>query len=414
MCRVGERHPILSREQAMRVGSGRKRLLFIILPVVLAAGGVAAYLALRPARPSPEASAGTAETGKSTRAAVPASNKTETPQKTEEKTAVPVSVTSIQEGEVSSYITATANLVPENDVKVLSEAEGKAAEVRVEEGDRVSRGQVLALLDQGDADIALKKAQVKAANAKLNFERAGRVLAENLMSREQYEKISTESEVARQEEAEAAWRLEKTTIRAPFAGRVTERMIGAGQHVRPGDTLFSVADFDPLIARIYLPEKDVLGLVEGRAVRISPKASESVQVRGRIRQISPVVDPATGTVKVTVEAVAPPAELRPGAFVTVNIVRETHSKALLVPREAILWEMQDSYLFVVDGNVARRRGVSLGLEESGHVEVLRGLAAGDRVIVAGQGSLKDGASVKVVPTAQASGARLPKSPAARG
>jgi len=397
----------------MRFPSGRKRLYFIIFLVVLTAGAVAGYFAIT-SRPAAGTKAQSGQASGKPAGAVPASQKTESPAAPQGKAAVPVSVAAIQEGEVSSYITSTANLVPENDVKVLAESEGKVAEVRVEEGDRVVKGQILAQLDQGDAEITLKKAQVKASNAKLNFDRAGKVLAENLMSREQYDKVSTENEVARQEEAEAAWRLEKTTIRAPFSGHVTERMIRPGQHIRPGDVLFSVADFDPLIARIYLPEKDVLGLSEGRTVRITLKANEATQVKGRIRQISPVVDPATGTVKVTVEAVAPPAELRPGAFVTLAIVRETHPKALLVPREAILWEMQDSYLFIVDGEVARRRPVSLGLEEEGNVEIVRGLTAGERVIVAGQGGLKDGASVKVLPSAQASDSRTSRGPQARG
>jgi membrane fusion protein (multidrug efflux system) len=374
---------------------------------------VAGYFAIT-SRPAAGTKAQSGQASGKTAGAVPASQKTESPAAPQGKAAVPVSVAAIQEGEVSSYITSTANLVPENDVKVLAESEGKVAEVRVEEGDRVVKGQILAQLDQGDAEITLKKAQVKASNAKLNFDRAGKVLAENLMSREQYDKVATENEVARQEEAEAAWRLEKTTIRAPFSGHLTERMIRPGQHIRPGDVLFSVADFDPLIARIYLPEKDVLGLSEGRSVRITLKANEATQVKGRIRQISPVVDPATGTVKVTVEAVAPPAELRPGAFVTLAIVRETHPKALLVPREAILWEMQDSYLFIVDGEVARRRPVSLGLEEEGNVEIVRGLTAGERVIVAGQGGLKDGASVKVLASAQASDSRTSRGPQARG
>ncbi|MCI0566588.1 MAG: efflux RND transporter periplasmic adaptor subunit [Acidobacteria bacterium] len=398
----------------MRYLAGRKRLYWIIFAVILAVGGVVGYFALTASRSAASAKAQTSPASGKPGGAVPASKKAEAAAEPEGKAAVPVSVASIQEGEVSSYITSTANLVPENDVKVLAESEGKVAEIRVEEGDRVAKGEILAQLDQGDAEITLKKAQVKASNAKLNFDRAAKVLAENLMSREQYDKVATENEVARQEEAEAAWRLEKTTIRAPFSGHLTERMIRPGQHIRPGDVLFSVADFDPLIARIYLPEKDVLGLTEGRGVRITLKANETTQVKGRIRQISPVVDPATGTVKVTVEAVAPPPELRPGAFVTLAIVRETHPKALLVPREAILWEMQDSYLFVVDGAVARRRPVSLGLEEEGHVEVVRGLTAGDQVIVAGQGGLKDGASVKVLPSAQASDSRVSRGPRARG
>jgi multidrug efflux pump subunit AcrA (membrane-fusion protein) len=101
--------------------------------------------------------------------------------------------------------------------------------------------------------------------------------------------------------------LAKTVIRAPFSARVTERFITQGQHLRPGDELFTVADYNPLVARIYLPESDVLELEEGREVRIALAANTKVSFAGRIRQIAPVVDTATGTVKVTVEAVQPPS-----------------------------------------------------------------------------------------------------------
>src|SRR5207247_9039088 len=82
-------------------------------------------------------------------------------------------------------------------------------------------------------------------------------LAEELVRRESFDKAAMEKDLADQELAEARWRLEKTTIRAPFAGRVVERTVMLGQHVRPGDPMFRVADFNPLIARIYLPEKDI-------------------------------------------------------------------------------------------------------------------------------------------------------------
>ena len=316
----------------------------------------------------------------------------------DKKAPIPVAVTPIATGSVSSYITSTANLITENEVKVLAEADGRVAEMLVEEGMRVASGQVLASLAREDAEIAVNKSQVRAANARLAHERAVKALAEDLLSRETYDKVTMEKEIAEQELAESKWRLEKTTIRAPFAGRITERTVKLGQHVKPGDPLFSVADFDPLIAKIFLPEKDVYGLSEGRDVRITVKANEAVRFPGRIRQISPVVDTATGTVKVTIEAASQAsAEVRPGAFVTIEIVRETHARAVLVPREAIIRELQEAYVFVVKGEVAEKRTVALGLEEAEQVEALSGLAVGDQVIVAGQGGLKDGTPIKIIP-----------------
>jgi membrane fusion protein (multidrug efflux system) len=314
----------------------------------------------------------------------------------EEEAAVPVSVAEAEVGSISTYITATANLVPENEVQVLAEAEGRVTQLRVEEGDRVQRGLLLAALLRDEAEMAHNKAELKAANAELAFNRAASMVDQDLISREDYDRIAMDHRIVQQELAEAAWRLEKTEIRAPFTGRVTRRSITLGQHVRPGDELFVVTDFDPLVARIYLPEKDVLSLREGREVEITLKADETVAFAGSIRQISPVVDTATGTVKITVEAIEPPVEVRPGGFVTIGITRETHSDALLLPREAVIRELQEAHVFVVDGDLAKKRTVRLGLEEGDRLEIVEGIERGERIIVAGQGGLKDGTAIKIL------------------
>jgi len=88
--------------------------------------------------------------------------------------------------------------------------------------------------------------------------------------------------------------------------------------------------------------------------------------------------------------------VRPGSFVTVNIVRETHPEALLLPREAVLRELQKAHVFVAEDDIAEKRSVKLGLEEGGLIEVISGVEAGDQVIVAGQGGLKDGSAVKIL------------------
>ncbi len=309
---------------------------------------------------------------------------------------VPVEVAKVTSGAIASYISATANLVAEDQVKVLAEAEGRVQRLEVEEGDIVSKGQVLAVLVQDEAKIALSKVELRASNAKAALERAEGTHDQGLISAEAFDKLKMEYEFARQEVAEAEWRLAKTVIQSPFGGHITERFITLGQNLRPGDELFTVADYDPLVARIYLPERDIFELEEGREVRITLAANNDLAFTGRIRQIAPVVDTATGTVKVTVEAVQPPADVRPGAFVSIGIVREQHPTALLLPRESVIRELRSAHVFISENDTAVKKAVELGIEEGDLVEVLSGLTEGDNVVIAGQGGLDDGQKIKVL------------------
>lgn len=314
----------------------------------------------------------------------------------DEELPVPVEVAEVKAGDIASYISATANLVAEDQVKVLSEAEGRIERLNVEEGDLVKKGQVLAILDQDEAKIAKSKVELKASNTSAALLRAQDSFEQGLISSEAFDKLKMDHEIAVQEVAEAEWRLSKTVIRAPFTSRITERFITLGQHLRPGDELFTVADYDPLVARIYLPERDVIELEVGREVRITPAAGTDLSFIGRIRQIAPVVDTATGTVKITVEAVHPPTGVRPGAFVAIDIVRERHAAALLLPRESVIRELRTAHVFITENDVAVKKSVTLGIEEGDNVEVLTGVAEGDAVVVAGQGGLDDGQKIKVL------------------
>lgn len=376
----------------------RRKWIAALIVVLLAAGGVAAWLLLKDRATGDSGAAGqsadsTEESRKNGAAATTGKGKNGEAGK-DEKAPVPVKTAAIAVAPVSSYITATANLVAENQVQVLSEAEGRIASVPLEEGTTVRRGQTLVQLVRGDADMLAEKARVRARNARVAWQRASEMHAKGLVSQGDFDKTTMEKEVADQELNEAEWRLSKTTVRAPFDGTITERKVNPGQHVRPGETLFTVTDFDPLVARIYLPERDVLALREGQDVRLTLRASDAIRFAGRIRQISPVVDTATGTVKVTVEAVRPPGAVRPGAFVTVDIVRETRPGAIVLPREAVIRELQDAHVFIADKGVARKRTVQLGIEEGDRIEVLSGVRPGEQVIVAGQGALKEGSPVK--------------------
>ena len=371
----------------------RTRFRIISLVALLAiATGTVLWVSAQPADDKSESEA--AEQNSTEAVEQDAENEAETEE--DEEVAVPVEVAEVTTGAITSYISATANLVAEDQVKVLSEAEGRVERLLVEEGDMVSKGQVLAVLVQDEAKITLSKVELKASNAKAALDRAEGTRNQGLISAEAYDKLQMEYDVARQEVAEAEWLLAKTVIRTPFSACVTERFITQGQHLRPGDELFTVADYDPLVARIYLPESDVIELEEGREVRIALAANAELTFAGRIRQIAPVVDIATGTVKVTVEAVKPPTGVRPGAFVSIGIVREQHPTALLLPRESVIRELRAAHVFISEDGTAVKKAVELGLEEGDLVEVISGVAAGDNVVVAGQGALDDGQKIKTL------------------
>ena len=371
----------------------RTRFRIISLVAVLAiATGTVLWVSAQSTEDAPESEAAEQNSTEAVEGA--AENEAETEE--DEEVAVPVEVAEVTTGAITSYISATANLVAEDQVKVLSEAEGRVERLLVEEGDLVNKGQILAVLVQDEAKIALSKVELKASNAKAALDRAEGTRDQGLISAEAYDKLKMEFEVASQEVAEAEWLLAKTVIRAPFSACVTERFITQGQHLRPGDELFTVADYNPLVARIYLPESDVLELEEGREVRIALAANTKVSFAGRIRQIAPVVDTATGTVKVTVEAVKPPAGVRPGAFVSIGIVREQHPSALLLPRESVVRELRAAHVFISEDGTAIKKAVELGLEEGDLVEVISGVAEGDNVVVAGQGALDDGQKIKTL------------------
>jgi len=312
-----------------------------------------------------------------------------------EKEPAAVAVAAVEVGSISSFSSAAANLVAEDEVKVVAEAEGRVVRLLVEEGSSVQRGQTLVQIDPKDAQFAVERAELGLRNAELILHRSETMGAERLISPHELDKARFDRDQAAQALSEARHRLTKTTVVAPFSGTITVRRVQLGQSVKPGEELFTLADFEPLVARIFLPEREVLDLRPGQEVRLALRAREEIRFTGRIRQISPVVDTASGTVKITVEAVRPPESVRPGAFVTAEVVRETRAQALLVPRAAVVRELRDAYVFVIEAKVARKRAVEVGLEEGDRVQITKGVKAGEQVVTSGQGALKDEAKVQV-------------------
>jgi RND family efflux transporter MFP subunit len=171
--------------------------------------------------------------------------------------------------------------------------------------------------------------------------------------------------------------------------------VNIGQRVRALDPLFNIGSFSPLFADVHLSERDARAVRSRQAATIYLGSDEASTVVGHVERISPIVDQSSGTVKVTI-ALDPKPGFRPGAFVRVDIRTDTKSDAVLIPKRAIIEEDGQNYVYVASQDTAKRSKVEIGYQSEGIVEIRSGVAPGQKVVVAGQGALKEGAKIKVL------------------
>jgi RND family efflux transporter MFP subunit len=219
---------------------------------------------------------------------------------------------------------------------------------------------------------------------------------DDLLSKEEFDDIRYRFEAASAEWEMAKIRLEDTTITAPISGTIAQKNIKLGMNVTPAINLFKIVDFDSLIATVFVPELEMGNLETGQRVVVNVDALPDKEFYGHIKRVSPVVDPASGTIKVTVDLSENSAELVPGVFIRTKIVVDTHRNAVILPKRALVKKEERTHVFIVTDGVAREVELSTGYADGEIVEVISGLEEGDLVVVDGQSRLKDGAMVRII------------------
>jgi RND family efflux transporter MFP subunit len=215
-----------------------------------------------------------------------------------------------------------SHLMVDQDVVVCSRITGILEEVYVDRGSAVTKGQPLAQLDPRELDADVNQAKEEMELARVESERAQALAASNVLSKQDLEAKRSQYAVA-----VAKWEKTKAvrnyaTIRAPFAGIVSEKYARLGQKVieDKADPLFKITAMEPLLARIYVPEKDLLALRRGAAVEVVPVSFPQAKTTGSVEFISPTVDAASGLLQVIVRVRRDPAQaiLRPGLAVEIR------------------------------------------------------------------------------------------------
>jgi membrane fusion protein (multidrug efflux system) len=312
--------------------------------------------------------------------------------------AAPVELSVVRRGNISTYLETTTTLEPQNSAMLVARRPGQIVTIRAEEGRFVRRGELLAQIDDTAARLAVEHATLAVEAARREAERGKQMRAKGFLSERELEDVELKLRMATVELKQARRDLSDTRILAPFAGRVVERLVNVGETVVAGKECFRLADFDPVLAHIYFPEREAARVQIGQHAILTLASNPRQIFPAHVTLVNPVVDRSNGTFKVTLAVANPGGTLRPGSFARVQLETAHVGDAVLLPRRGVLSEDGEDYVFVARGDSAVRVPVTIGAVQGDTVQIMRGLAVGDRVVTVGQGGLKQGAKIKPVAT----------------
>jgi membrane fusion protein (multidrug efflux system) len=312
--------------------------------------------------------------------------------------AIPVEAVSGKIGDVSAFYTGTTTLEAEGDAMVVAKVGGIIGEIYVEEGNTVMAGDVLARIDEEMYKIQVAQAEALKLRLKSEFELTQAMFERDAASLQQYQRAKYDYEAQKAAFDLAQLNLDYTAIRAPISGVVSAREIKVGNMVLANTNIFRITHFNPLLAVLHIPERELDKLRIGQKASLNVDALQSQEFFGQVLRISPVVNSESGTIKVTVEVDDPTNQLKAGMFARINIIYDTRTSVLMVPKEAVMVEDLESAVYVIRDSLAFRQVVETGYSDKTHIEIVTGLVVSDTVVTAGQTSLKDSALVEVIQT----------------
>jgi membrane fusion protein (multidrug efflux system) len=378
----------------------------LLLVVGLLAGGV--WYRLRPTGESDPSEAGDADLPEVSATRQFATN-----------VAQPVSGAVVRRDTLWITVTAAGQAEAIREAVLTARVEGVVEDVLVMENDAAEQGRALLQIDSTEYAMEAARARGDQVSAEARFLQSTLFDDEIEDPEVRAQRTRLARSVSGLDQADvdlerALLDLERTTVRAPFAGRIADLAVDPGQFVSVGDELMTVVDLDPIKVEVQVLEAEVGFLEEGRSASVVFAAYAGEAFSGRIVSINPRVDPETRTARVTLHLPNPDGRIKPGMYARVSLDAQSYPDRVLVPRSALLERDRRPMLFVYDGDEregrAEWRYVCPGLESDSIVEVLSPcdegeVAPGEVVLVDGHHYLVHDAMVRLVENPSAEGGR---------
>jgi membrane fusion protein (multidrug efflux system) len=258
----------------------------------------------------------------------------------------------------------------------------------------VSKGKLLVKLFDGDLQAQLKKLQVQLQIAMKSEERQSELLKINGISQQDYDLASLNVENLRADIQATQISIDKTEIRAPYAGQLGLRNISPGAYISPAETVTSIRQVDDLKLEFAVPEKYAKNVAKGYKVLF--KVDGGVQLHNAaVIATENSVNETTRTLRVRALVTESHPELIPGAFARVNLQLGRSDNALMVPTQAVIPQARNKEIILYKGDSIQFKVVETGIRDSAYVQITSGLQAGDTIIITGLMAIRPNAKVKL-------------------
>jgi membrane fusion protein (multidrug efflux system) len=277
---------------------------------------------------------------------------------------------------------------------ISSETSGIVDKILFTNGQFVKAGELLLVLGNKEQQADLAAAKATAHLRELNYQRLTKLAKSQAISQQQLDQAKAELAQANSQVALAQAALDKTLIKAPFAGYLGARQVSLGSLVQSGQALVTLVRRDPLYIDYQLPEKAIANIKLGQTLQLTSDTYPDLHFTAQVTYIDPQIDTSAKTVSLLAQVDNPDNLLYPGMFMHVQHQLDLTHEALVIPESSLIASPTGFKVFVVNGdNIAQQRAVELGDYYYGTVAVKAGLTAGEQVISQGPDKLNNGAQV---------------------
>ena len=289
-------------------------------------------------------------------------------------------------------------------VTIATELPGKVVKIVFTPGSRVKKGDLLLRQDTSSEEAQLPGAEASLTLSSRNLSRAKSLIAEEMISQSQLDTAQANFQQAQAAVDNLRSQIAKKTVRAPFSGRLGIRLVNLGQSLREGDAIVSLQTLSPIYVDFQLPQQYLNQVRQGLPVRVTADGLPDRQLTGKITAINPQVNVATRSIGVQATLQNAEELLRPGMFVSIEVVLPKLQTVLSIPATAVLYAPFGDSVFIIeekqteDGKkylALRQQFIRLGEKRGDFVSVLSGLNAGESVVSTGVFKLRNGQAVVV-------------------
>jgi membrane fusion protein, multidrug efflux system len=310
---------------------------------------------------------------------------------------IEVQVAHLTRGSVTRSITLPAQVLPEQQATLYAKASGYLQSIRVDKGDHVKAGALLAQVEVPELQASRAKQQAELRTAEAEYGRLQESLqrAPDLVVPQMVDQARGRMDIARASLDQSETMLRYATLTAPFGGVITQRLVDPGALIQAGTPIVTLMDFSKVRLQVAVPELEASRVAVGQPVSVSTDNLPGAQFEGKVARFSYALDTASRTMLAEVSLENKGLQLRPGMLVTAKLGIERREDAALIPVDALVMEKTNAFVYVIAGDTVAKRPIKVGFNDGRNAEVLEGARPGEAIARVGKRSLTDGQVVRV-------------------